>query len=82
MSFQTYFDITFFFTNFTMMKIFTVSSFLAEIELMEITYLFAFHFKDISEYYKLILKLSTLDVATSVVVLSINITHDSIKVCR
>ena len=50
-----------------MMKVFTVSSFLAEIELMEITYLFAFHFKDISEYYKLILKLSTLDVATSVV---------------
>ena len=49
------------------MKVFTVSSFLAEIELVEITYLFAFHFKDISEYYKLILKLRTLDVATSVV---------------
>ena len=68
MSFQAGSNVTLFITNFTWMKVLTVFSFLAEIEFVEITYLFAFHFKDISEYYKQILKLSTLDVATSVVV--------------
>ena len=65
MSLQTYFDVTFSITNFTWMKVLTVFSFLAEIEFVEITYLFAFHFKDISEYYESMQKLGTLDVATS-----------------
>ena len=65
MSLQTYFDVTFSITNFTWMKVLTVFSFLAEIEFVKITYLFPFHFKDISEYYESMWKLGTLDVATS-----------------
>ena len=53
MSFQTGSDVTFFLTNFTWMKVFTVF-FLTEIKLMEVTYFFAFHFEDISEDSKLI----------------------------
>ena len=47
MSFQAGFYFTFSITNFTRMKVFTVFL-LAEIEFVEIAYLLAFHFEDIS----------------------------------